>query len=280
MSAPEVASRRSRWRPTPLLLGSAALHVGGIGTLLAAPHLWPGIVGALVADHATLVAAGLWPRSQMLGPTLVRLPSAARDRGEVALTFDDGPDPVTTPRVLDVLDARGARATFFCVGERVERHPDLAAEITRRGHRVENHSHRHSAAFWFLPPAALRDEIVRAQAAVAGATGHASRLFRAPAGIRSPLLAPVLARLELELVAWTRRGFDAVSRDAQRVLARLMRGLRPGDILVLHDGSSAPTEAGVPVVLEVLPVLLDAITAAGLRPVRIEPTLPPAGAKG
>lgn len=268
---PTRTARVRPWRPTALVRVSAGLHAGGVATLALAPRAWPVVVGALVADHLTVVAAGLWPRSTLLGPTIVRLPPAARARREVALTFDDGPDPATTPRVLDLLDARGARSTFFCVGRRVEAHPDVAAAIARCGHRVENHSHRHRNAFWFLPPAMLRDEIERAQDAIAAATGRAPRLFRAPAGIRSPLLEPALARAGLDLAAWTRRGFDTVSRDATRVLARLVRGLAPGDILLLHDGSSARGRSGGPVILEVLPGLLDAIEAAGLKPVPLEP---------
>jgi peptidoglycan/xylan/chitin deacetylase (PgdA/CDA1 family) len=240
--------------------------------LALAPRTWPVVVGALVADHVTMVAAGLWPRGTLLGPTLVHLPPGARARREIALTFDDGPDPSVTPRVLDMLDARGARSTFFCVGRRVEAHRDIAAEIARRGHRVENHSHRHRSAFWFLPPAMLRDEIERAQDAIATATGRAPRLFRAPTGIRSPLLEPALARAGLDLAAWTRRGFDTVTGDAGRVLARLVRGLAPGDILLLHDGSSARGASGGPVLLEVLPRLLDAVKAAGLNPVPLEPS--------
>jgi len=246
--------------------------VGGAAALAFAPRAWPVVVGTLIADHLTMVAAGLWPRGTLLGPTLVRLPPGARSRREIALTFDDGPDPATTPRVLDMLDARGARSTFFCVGRRVEAHRDVAAEIARRGHRVENHSHRHRSAFWFLPPALLRDEIERAQEAIATATGHAPRLFRAPAGIRSPLLEPALARAGLDLVAWTRRGFDTVSGDAGRVLARLVRGLAPGDILLLHDGSSARGASRGPILLEVLPRLLDAVEAAGLKPVPLGPS--------
>jgi len=108
--------------------------------------------------------------------------------GRGTLTFDDGPDPATTPRVLDLLDARGARSTFFCIGRRVEAHRDIA----RRGHRVENHSHRHRTAFWFLPPALLREEIVRAQDAIATATGHAPRLLDAiaAAGLKPVPLGP------------------------------------------------------------------------------------------
>jgi len=250
---------------------SAWLHAGGAAALVLAPRTWPIVVGTLVADHLTVVAAGLWPRSALLGPTLVRLPPAARDRREIALTFDDGPDPVTTPRVLAMLDARGARATFFCVGQRVVAHRDLVAEMAQRGHRVENHSHRHRHGFFFLGPAALRDEIERAQEAIEAATGRPPRLFRAPAGIRSPLLEPALARAGLDLAAWTRRGFDTVTGDPSRVLGRLVRGLGPGDILLMHDRASARSASGQPVALEVLPRLLDAIEAAGLRPVPLEP---------
>lgn len=255
------------WRPSALLRVSVGLHAGGVASLALAPRAWPLVVGALIADHLTVVSAGLWPRGTLLGPTLVRLPPASRARREIALTFDDGPDPATTPRVLDMLDARGARSTFFCIGRRVEEHRDLAAEIARRGHLVENHSHRHRNTFWFLPPAMLRDEIGRAQEAIASATGRAPRLFRAPAGIRSPLLEPALARAGLDLAAWTRRGFDTVTGDAGRILARLLRGLSSGDILLLHDGSSARGASGDPVILEVLPRLLDAVEAAGLKPV-------------
>lgn len=250
---------------------SAGLHAGAVAALVFAPHSWPLVAGALVADHLTMVGAGLWPRGTLLGPTLVALPHAARSRREVALTFDDGPDPVATPRVLDILDGRAARATFFCVGRRVEAYSDVAAEIVRRGHRVENHSYRHGNAFWFLPPRLLRDEIQRAQDAIASATGRAPGLFRAPAGIRSPLLEPALARAGLDLVAWTRRGFDTVSGDVGRILARLVRGLAPGDILLLHDGFGARAASGGPVVLEVLPRLLDLIDAARLNPVPLEP---------
>jgi peptidoglycan/xylan/chitin deacetylase (PgdA/CDA1 family) len=264
------------WRASSLIRVSAGIHAAAVGTLALAPRAWPGVVGAIASDHLTVVGAGLLPRCDWLGPVLVRLPGQAEARREIALTFDDGPDPATTPRVLDLLEARGARSSFFCIGRRVREHPELAAEIVRRGHAVENHSYRHSAGFWFLSPASLRDEIGRGQEAIARATGRVPRLFRAPAGIRSPLLEPALAQAGLHLVAWTRRGFDTITGDAERVLRRLLRGLAPGDILLLHDRSGRRTPAGSQVVLEVLPRLLDAIDAARLKPVAVDPHSAPA----
>ena len=81
-------------------------------------------MSAIAANHALLTAMGLWPRSTWLGPNLVRLPEAARARGEIALTFDDGPDPEVTPAVLDLLDERAVKASFFCIGDRARANPD------------------------------------------------------------------------------------------------------------------------------------------------------------
>lgn len=249
------------------LRGSVAFHGIAAASALAWPDRWPWIVGALVANHAALVAAGLAPRSRWLGPNCRRLPEEAAARGEVALTFDDGPDPKATPEVLRILESRGVRATFFCVGVRVEAASELAAEITRSGHRVENHTYRHSPAFFFQPSWTLRDELARCQEVVGEATGRAPVWFRAPAGFRGPLLQPVLESQRLSLASWTRRGFDAFERDPRRVVSRLARNLRAGDILLLHDGSSAQAASGRPVAIEALPAVLDAISAAGLRAV-------------
>ncbi len=233
--------------------------------LAAQPHWWPWIVASFAANHAALGAVGMWPRSRLLGPNLVRLPEPAAARGEIALTFDDGPDPDVTPRVLDLLDRAGARATFFCVGDRVARLPDLAAEIVRRGHTIENHSQRHTNGFAAYGPAKLRAEILAAQQAIEAATGRAPAFFRAPMGLRSPMLDPVLARLALRQVSWTRRGFDSVERDPAKVHARLVRNLAAGDILLLHDGGFAARRGREPIVLSVLPRLLEQVQAAGLR---------------
>ncbi|HXO43758.1 MAG TPA: polysaccharide deacetylase family protein [Thermoanaerobaculia bacterium] len=274
---PAEAPPPRAWRPAPLLTASAGLHAAVAAALAVAPHHWRLAVAALAGNHTLIAGVGMWPRSRLLGPNLCRFSGAAARRGEVALTFDDGPDPLVTPPVLDCLERYGVRATFFCIGRRAENHPELVAEMVRRGHRVENHSYSHPHAFACYPPAAMRREVRRAQEALARAGGIRPRWFRAPAGFRGPLLERELAAAGLHLASWTRRGFDTVSRDPGRVAARLLKGAAGGDVLLLHDGSAARHRGGAPVVLAALPRVLDELARRGLRAV---PLPMPAGAAG
>jgi peptidoglycan-N-acetylglucosamine deacetylase len=262
-----------RWKPTLAIQASLALHVGALLALIARPHLWPWLLGIIVADHLMLTAAGLWPRSKLLGPNWTHLPGAAAANGSVAITIDDGPDPAVTPRVLDLLDQHRAKATFFCIGRLVEQHSDLAREIVRRGHAIENHSQHHLHRFSVLGPSGMAAEISHAQDTIEAITGERPRFFRAPAGLRSPLLEPVLAQLGLRLASWTRRGFDTVNADPDTVFKRLTRGLSGGDILLLHDGHAAHTPSGTPIILDVLPRVLQAVSAAKLTPVTLRSAL-------
>jgi len=249
------------------------LHAAAAASVAAQPALWPWALGAVAANHLLLTAAMLWPRSQLLGVNLARLPAAAAARKEVCLTFDDGPEAEVTPQVLDLLDRHQAKASFFCVGEKAAAYPDITREIVRRGHSIENHSLRHSHAFALYGIYRLRREVQSAQAIAGELTGRAPAFFRAPMGLRSPLLDPVLARCGLRCVSWTRRGLDTVDRNPERVLQRLAGTLAAGDILLLHDSGSARTRDGKPVVLAVLPVLLQRIRAAGLTPVTLPAAL-------
>jgi peptidoglycan/xylan/chitin deacetylase (PgdA/CDA1 family) len=249
------------------------LHAVALGFLLLQPEGWPIVVVAVAGNHLLLAVVGLLPRSGLIGPNLSRLPAAAARRGEIALTIDDGPDPVVTPLVLDILDRHAAKATFFCVGDYASRHPDVCAEIFRRGHTVENHGQSHALLFAAFGPRRIGEDIDRGQAALQSVTGEVPRFFRPTAGLRSVLLDPVLARRGLTLVSWTRRGFDTRTRCPRRVLERLSRGLAAGDILLLHDGNAARTAGGNPVIVEVLPQLLARIEAAGLKPVTLRAAL-------
>lgn len=258
----EPASRR--WRPSPLVGSAAALHAGVFATIAIQPATIPWALGSVAASHLLLMGAGLLPRSGWLGPNLRRLPEALHDH--VALTFDDGPDPALTPRVLDLLDRHGAQATFFCIGMRARQHPGLVREIARRGHSVENHSLSHRHHFSLFGPRRLTQEIADAQALLSDLTGTAPRFFRAPAGFRNPFLEPVLCRQGLHLASWTRRGFDSVRRgDPDRVTARLLHGLAGRDILLMHDGNAGRDHTGHPLILTVLPRVLLAMERAGLR---------------
>jgi peptidoglycan/xylan/chitin deacetylase (PgdA/CDA1 family) len=272
-----MADRISRpaYRPAPAISASVALHFGAAAAVLVRPQAWPWALSAVVADHLLLTGAGLWPRSSLLGPNWTRLPEPYAPPASVAITIDDGPDPEVTPRVLELLDEHRARATFFCIGERVLRNPQLAREIVHRGHAVENHSQRHLLHFSLLGPAAMAAEIARAQQALRETTGETARFFRAPAGLRNPFLAAVLERAQLKLASWTRRGFDTRNGNADDVLGRLTRNLASRDILLLHDGHAARTQAGLPVILTVLPRLLAALSVAGLKSVTLRAALPP-----
>jgi peptidoglycan-N-acetylglucosamine deacetylase len=255
-----------RWRPGAALKVSAAVHAVVLGTLVARPSWWPQCIAVLAANHFALGLIGMWPRSRSLGANLLRLPHAAAARGEIAITFDDGPDPQVTPRVLDILDRHQAKASFFVIGAKAAANPALIREIVQRGHSVENHSQRHSNVFGFFGYSAMKREIEAVQSVVAAATGRAPEFFRAPMGIRNPMLDPVVARCGLRYVSWTRRGFDTVARNPDAVLARLTRGIAPGDILLLHDRRN---RRGEPPVIAVLPRLLETVAAAGLKPVSL-----------
>jgi peptidoglycan/xylan/chitin deacetylase (PgdA/CDA1 family) len=250
------------YRYPALVRLSLGVHAAALALLATAPRRWSWALSALLLNHSVITAAVVMPRSRLLGPNLATLPSSG---AEVALTFDDGPDPVVTPAVMDILERHHAKATFFCIGSRVERFPDVAAAIVERGHVVGNHSFTHPNLFAFYGPGAVAREVVRTQEAIESATGTRAIFFRAPVGIRGPFLEPCLAHHGLSLVSWSRRGLDTVSRDAAAVTSRLTQGLRAGEILLMHDGSSARDSAGRPVVTEALPRVLDALAARGLQ---------------
>jgi peptidoglycan/xylan/chitin deacetylase (PgdA/CDA1 family) len=264
-----------RWSAPPVLTASFGLHAMAAASIAVAPDTWPWALGAIALNHAGLTAAGLWPRSRLLGPNLTRLPAPAAERRQFALTLDDGPDAEVTPRVLDLLDRHGVRATFFCIAQRAARHPALVRDMVARGHDVQNHSHAHRHNFSLSGPGALRREIERAQQVLTELTGQRPHCFRAPAGLRNPFLDPVLHRLGLHLVSWTRRGFDTVTPDPQRVLARLTHGMAPSDIVLLHDGHARRAPNGQPVLLEVLPQLLAHASQLKLQATTLRAAVPP-----
>jgi chitin deacetylase len=250
---------REKWRPSAFIKASALLHAGAAAALVW-PHTMAVGATGLLLNHAALAAAGLWPRSTVLGPNIRRLSSS---RAEIALTIDDGPDPEVTPQVLDALAEHGVTATFFCIAAKMRSQPALVKKIVDAGHHIENHSMQHRHSFSLLGLNGIRKELVLAQQVITDATGRAPQFFRAPAGLRNPFLDPVLHELNLRLVSWTRRGFDTQTRDADKVASRLLNNALAGDILLLHDGNAARGMSGQPVIVEVMPKLIEGLARRG-----------------
>lgn len=224
-------------------------------------------LGVMAAAHAVLLYATLRPNNRIFGPVISRFTPAQGN--EVWLTIDDGPDPADTPRLLDLLDAHGARATFFVRGDRARAHPDLVAEIVRRGHGLGNHTFHHpQATFWCLGPGRLRREIGGCSDTLRELTGRAPTLFRAPVGMVNPFVHAAAARSGLRLVGWSARGFDGVrahASDPAAVVRRIMDALQPGGIALLHEGRRGP--AGEAVNVRAVAGLLAALDARGWRAV-------------
>lgn len=252
------------WRMPLLVRVTIMVHAAILYALIFQAQHWPWLLAAFLLSQAVLVGAGLWPRSSWLGKNWSRLPDAATLNNKIALTIDDGPDPVVTPQVLDILEGYGAKATFFCIGSKAQDYPELCREIVARGHAIENHSQHHWHNFSLLGPRSLEREIRTAQDTFTRITGQPPQFFRAPAGLRNAFLDHVLHKLGLRLASWSVRGFDTRTRDAARVKSRLLAGMRPGAILLMHDGHAARTAAGIPVIIAVLPEILAAARESGL----------------
>lgn len=262
----QVTNTQARdWQPTLLIKISVILHVILLAVLLVAPQLWCWLLVIFIANHLVISVVGLLPRSNWLGPNWTKLPQAAMRRNEIALTIDDGPEPLVTRPVLEILDRYQVKATFFHIGEHAMQHPELCREIIERGHAIENHSQRHKLNFSLLGSNGIMREITNGQETLSRITGNRPKFFRAPAGLRNPFLEPVLSRLGLQLASWSVRAFDTKNENAEKVKSKLIAGLRPGAIILLHDGNAARTKAGVPIIVAVLPAILEAAREKGLH---------------
>lgn len=194
------------------------------------------------------------------------LPRRQAGPGTVAVTFDDGPHPEGTPAVLEALRAAGASATFFLVGEQVERNPSLAAEVAAAGHTVAVHGHRHRNSLR-LTPGAFESDVARGIAAIAEATGEEPGIHRAPYGIYSPPALEAVRRRGLRPLLWSRWGHDwRGSATARSIASEVTEELRGGDVLLLHDADHYSAPGSWRATAAALPEVLRRIEAAGLTP--------------
>jgi peptidoglycan/xylan/chitin deacetylase (PgdA/CDA1 family) len=239
--------------------------LGPVPLLVAAPAL---------TFYVFLIGAGyVFPRWGMFADVIE---AAEPGRRLIALTFDDGPDPSSTPLVLEALAKYGAKATFFVIGRKAQAHPALIEQILAEGHELGLHGYSHSRLTAFRGPAFIRSDLARAQAVLASHVAKPIRWFRPPIGHVTPRLASVAKELGLVLTCWSIRGLDGLPGVAtKRVERRVLSRLRDGAIIALHD--SFELEAGAPAGVTALPAIFEAAGRMGLRSVTLSELLDGAG---
>ncbi|MGC8762227.1 MAG: polysaccharide deacetylase family protein [Acidobacteriota bacterium] len=222
------------------------------------------VVGAGLAVLWLLSRSVLSPSSQVLGPAFTH---GDRRGPEVALTFDDGPNEPYTGQILDILEARGVKATFFLVGENVRRYPGTVRREAALGMELGNHTMHHATLVGRPGPAIFR-EIADAQETIEEASGVTPVWFRPPHGFRDPRLFRQAGRLGLAVAEWSVMPKDWTAPGMPAIVQRVLNAVRPGDIILLHDGVNA-VGGDRRETVEALPYILDGLQARGLKPVTL-----------
>ena len=218
------------------------------------------------ADLLAAAAGAAWcaPAAAPIVPPLASLfsiPVRLPEPHGVALTFDDGPHPDGTPAILRELERGGARATFFLVGEQVDRDRGLAREIADAGHEIAIHGYRHTLLLR-RSPRALRDDLLRAAHVIARATGREPALYRPPYGVFSAPALLLVRRLGWQPLLWSRWGRDWERRaTAESIARRATAGLTGGDVVLLHDSDSYSSADSWRRTTDALPFVLAAVAA-------------------
>jgi peptidoglycan/xylan/chitin deacetylase (PgdA/CDA1 family) len=157
------------------------------------------------------------------------------DKKIVSLTFDDGPDNQLTPKLLDQLHELDIPATFFCIGNKVEENKDLLQRMDQEGHLIGTHSFTHSNWFDFFSSPRMRKELVESSKSIFQVIGKKPLLFRPPYGVINPMLKKALRGSGLIVIGFSNRAWDTSSRNEEAICSRIVKKLRPGDIILLHD---------------------------------------------
>jgi peptidoglycan/xylan/chitin deacetylase (PgdA/CDA1 family) len=249
------------------------LYVATVGAIaLVTRSVWLGppplhIACVALAAYVALVTCGvLFMGLGMFADVVTRGPD---DSGAVALTFDDGPSPEHTPKILTLLDGANIKATFFVIGRKAEAHPQIIRAIKARGHAIGLHSYAHHRLFSLRSRRYVRADLERGRKAIEAITGEPPILFRPPIGHMSPRIAKAVDELGLVVVGWSIRALDGVARARPAEVAeRVASRLEPGAIVLLHD--AAERDDRTPASIEALPAILGAMKRGGLKGVRVD----------
>jgi len=244
------------------------LWIGSLPAILLLPAGWRSLAWTSVT--LAFLALVVWGVVSIRSPFFGRALVAGTNPGAVALTFDDGPDPRSTPTLLDLLERHGVTATFFVVGERVRSHPELARRCHNAGHELGNHSQRHSPWLNFRLRRGMRSEIAACQEALAVTIGRRAHYYRPPIGLRNPAVHPVCAELDLCVIGWQVRSLDKSRLTPAAVVERVLHQVRPGGIVLLHDGGQ-PSER----LLAITEGILRGLEIRNLRAVSLRELLGP-----
>jgi peptidoglycan-N-acetylglucosamine deacetylase len=187
------------------------------------------------------------------------------DGGGIAITFDDGPVEGKTDRILDILGEHNVSAGFFCIGQNAARNIGLLERIHREGHVVGNHSFYHRATFDLQSSPMITRELADTDGVLANVVGKRPRFFRPPYGVTNPMVAKAVKRRNYTVIGWSVRSFDTMIADPEKLLRRVTRSLRPGDIVLFHDYCEST--------IEILPAFLEHVKKLGLKVVRVDELL-------
>jgi len=224
------------------------------------------LLAILAAAFLIAIGCGVTlPRLKLFGDFICR---GNNSQKQIALTFDDGPDSNSTPQLLELLWREKIPAAFFCIGKRVEKNPEIARQIVRAGHLLENHSYTHSVFFNFFSVEHLQTELQQTQAAIEKISGGAPNFFRPPIGLSNPRVFKAAKNLNLKVIGWTIRSFDTISGKPEKIVARIVRQLQPGAIILLHDGKISTEQ-----LLATVQLLLDKLRKLDYEVVRLDELL-------
>ena len=237
---------------TTILISMIAAAVVTAMILLAGIHpLW------LVVPLLYFLILTAWGSSTIQSGFFIETENQGNDMNKIALTFDDGPVPGKTDRILQILQDNSIRATFFCIGNRIKKHPELVKRIIAEGHTIGNHSYSHHPALDLFPERKLEQELTDTNHITESIAGVRMRLFRPPYGVTTPPLASVIRNHQFTCVGWSIRSLDTVIKNDAKLISRVTGNIKGGDIVLLHDTSDTTIRS--------LQSMIDRIRSKGLE---------------